>query len=82
MDLRVKREEEERKRLEEVLRAQQEEERKRLEEEELARRKQVGEMRTLHKDAASFVHGAVGLYKSEPDLSVFFNIFDSSKTVF
>lgn len=41
MELRVKREEEERKRLEEVLRAQQEEERKRLEEEELAQRKQV-----------------------------------------
>ncbi len=40
-ELRAKREEEERKRLEEALRARQEEERKRLEEEELARRKQV-----------------------------------------
>ncbi len=40
-ELRAKREEEERKRLEEALCARQEEERKRLEEEELARRKQV-----------------------------------------
>lgn len=40
-ELRAKREEEERKRLEEALRARQEEEQKRLEEEELARRKQV-----------------------------------------
>lgn len=40
-ELRVKREEEERKRLEEALRARQEEERKRMEEEELARQKQV-----------------------------------------
>lgn len=40
-ELRAKREEEERKRLEEALRARKEEERKRLEEEELARRKQV-----------------------------------------
>lgn len=39
--MRAKREEEERKRLEEALRARQEEERKRLEEEELARQKQV-----------------------------------------
>lgn len=53
MELRVKREEGERKRLEEVLRAQQEEERKRLEEEELAQRKQVRKIRTLHKGAAS-----------------------------
>lgn len=41
-EMRAKREEEERKRLEEALRARQEEEHKRLEEEELARRKQVG----------------------------------------
>lgn len=41
VELRAKREEEERKRLEEALRARQEEERKRLEEEELARQKQV-----------------------------------------
>lgn len=41
-EIRAKREEEERKRLEEALRARQEEERKRLEEEELARQKQVG----------------------------------------
>lgn len=74
MELRVKREEEERKRLEEVLRAQQEEERKRLEEEELARRKQVREMRTLHKGTASFVLGPVGLSTSKPDLYVAFNI--------
>uniref|UniRef100_A0A671Z0A0 GRB10 interacting GYF protein 2 n=1 Tax=Sparus aurata TaxID=8175 RepID=A0A671Z0A0_SPAAU len=40
-EMRAKREEEERKRLEEALRARQEEERKRLEEEELARKKQV-----------------------------------------
>lgn len=40
-EMRAKREEEERKRLEEALRARQEEERKRLEEEELARQKQV-----------------------------------------
>uniref|UniRef100_A0AAQ5YKQ5 GYF domain-containing protein n=1 Tax=Amphiprion ocellaris TaxID=80972 RepID=A0AAQ5YKQ5_AMPOC len=39
-EMRAKREEEERKRLEEALRARQEEERKRLEEEELARQKQ------------------------------------------
>lgn len=39
--MRAKREEEERKRLEEALRARQEEEQKRLEEEELARQKQV-----------------------------------------
>lgn len=39
--MRAKREEEERKRLEEALRARQEEERKRLEEEEVARQKQV-----------------------------------------
>lgn len=39
--MRAKREEEERKRLEEALRVRQEEERKRLEEEELARQKQV-----------------------------------------
>lgn len=41
VEMRAKREEEERKRLEEALRARQEEERKRLEEEELARQKQV-----------------------------------------
>lgn len=40
-EMRAKREEEERKRLEEALRARQEEEHKRLEEEELARQKQV-----------------------------------------
>lgn len=40
-EMRAKREEEERKRLEEALRARQEEERKRLEEEELVRQKQV-----------------------------------------
>lgn len=40
-EMRAKREEEERKRLDEALRARQEEERKRLEEEELARQKQV-----------------------------------------
>lgn len=80
MELRVKREEEERKRLEEVLRAQQEEERKRLEEEELARRKQVREMRNLHKDAAGFVLGAAGLYTRSSDADVYaaFNIFGCS----
>lgn len=40
-EMRAKREEEERKLLEEALRARQEEERKRLEEEELVRKKQV-----------------------------------------
>lgn len=76
MELRVKREEEERKRLEEVLRAQQEEERKRLEEEELARRKQVRDMRTLHKGAVSFVLGAAELYtRSKSDLFVSFHYF-------
>ncbi|XP_053186276.1 GRB10-interacting GYF protein 2 isoform X2 [Scomber japonicus] len=44
-EMRAKREEEERKRLEEVLRARQEEERKRLEEEELARQKQEEALR-------------------------------------
>ncbi|XP_038145203.1 GRB10-interacting GYF protein 2 isoform X2 [Cyprinodon tularosa] len=44
-DLRAKREEEERKRLEEALRVRQEEERKRLEEEELARQKQEEALR-------------------------------------
>ncbi|XP_028328195.1 LOW QUALITY PROTEIN: GRB10-interacting GYF protein 2 [Gouania willdenowi] len=44
-EIRAKREEEERKRLEEVLRARQEEERKRLEEEELARQKQEEALR-------------------------------------
>ncbi|XP_037131060.1 GRB10-interacting GYF protein 2 isoform X2 [Syngnathus acus] len=44
-ELRAKREEEERKRLEEALRARQEEERKRLEEEELARQKQEEALR-------------------------------------
>lgn len=43
-ELRAKREEEERKRLEEALRARQDEERKRLEEEELARQKQVAHL--------------------------------------
>lgn len=46
-DLRAKREEEERKRLEEALRARQEEERKRLEEEELARQKQVEQLNSI-----------------------------------
>ncbi|XP_067330133.1 GRB10-interacting GYF protein 2 isoform X2 [Channa argus] len=45
VEMRAKREEEERKRLEEVLRARQEEERKRLEEEELARQKQEEALR-------------------------------------
>ncbi|XP_041659364.1 GRB10-interacting GYF protein 2 isoform X2 [Cheilinus undulatus] len=44
-EMRAKREEEERKRLEEALRARQEEERKRLEEEELARQKQEEALR-------------------------------------
>uniref|UniRef100_A0A1A7YRC0 GRB10 interacting GYF protein 2 n=1 Tax=Iconisemion striatum TaxID=60296 RepID=A0A1A7YRC0_9TELE len=44
-EIRAKREEEERKRLEEALRARQEEERKRLEEEELARQKQEEALR-------------------------------------
>uniref|UniRef100_G3PJK6 GYF domain-containing protein n=1 Tax=Gasterosteus aculeatus aculeatus TaxID=481459 RepID=G3PJK6_GASAC len=44
-EMRAKREEEERKRLEEALRARQEEERKRLEEEELARQKQEAALR-------------------------------------
>ena len=43
-EIKVKREEEEKKRLEEVLRARQEEERKRLEGEEMAQHKQVSEM--------------------------------------
>lgn len=45
--MRAKREEEERKRLEEALRARQEEEQKRLEEEELARQKQVRDQTTV-----------------------------------
>lgn len=45
-EMRAKREEEERKRLEEALRARQEEEQKRLEEEELARQKQVKDHNT------------------------------------
>lgn len=44
--MRAKREEEERKRLEEALRARQEEEQKRLEEEEVARQKQVRDQTT------------------------------------
>lgn len=46
--MRAKREEDERKRLEEALRARQEEERKRLEEEELARQKQVEHLNPLN----------------------------------
>lgn len=45
--MRAKREEEERKRLEEALRARQEEEQKRLEEEELARQKKVRDQTTV-----------------------------------
>ncbi|XP_070700721.1 GRB10-interacting GYF protein 2 isoform X2 [Pempheris klunzingeri] len=48
-EMRAKREEEERKRLEEALRARQEEERKRLEEEELARQKQEEALRRLRE---------------------------------
>lgn len=67
IELRVKREEEERKRLEEVLRVQQEEERKRLEEEELARRKQVRKIRPYTMAQQSFELVAVTLYTtSEP----------------
>lgn len=46
-EMRAKREEEERKRLEEALRARQEEEHKRLEEEELARQKQVEDFNSI-----------------------------------
>lgn len=52
--MRAKREEEERKRLEEALRARQEEERKRLEEEELARQKQVTRLNNIHLKALSY----------------------------
>lgn len=47
VEMRAKREEEERKRLEEALRARQEEEHKRLEEEELARKKQVEQLNNI-----------------------------------
>ena len=50
-EMRAKREEEERKRLEEALRARQEEERKRLEEEELARQKQVEHLNSNGSEA-------------------------------
>lgn len=46
-EMRAKREEEERKRLEEALRAREEEEHKRLEEEELARQKQVEDFNSI-----------------------------------
>lgn len=56
--MRAKREEEERKRLEEALRARQEEERKRLEEEELARQKQVECFNSIHLCFFFFFEGA------------------------
>lgn len=58
--MRAKREEEERKRLEEALRARQEEERKRLEEEEVARQKQVRDQTPLWRWSRScFFRSAV-----------------------
>lgn len=53
-EMRAKREEEERKRLEEALRARQEEEHKRLEEEELARQKQVEHLNNI--SLKHFIH--------------------------
>lgn len=53
--MRAKREEEERKRLEEALRARQEEEQKRLEEEELARQKQVRDQTNANPNFLSVI---------------------------